>query len=105
MLSGTLLSLSECRSSPRRSTILLRLHPPAQPSVLAGDYAFSLEATSRRPRRKRDCKRYFLRLAAVSALSLTIQPQRVIARHGVFEVSLLNAGNSSESGAAAHRPG
>ena len=99
------MSLSECRSSPRQKQILLRLHPPAQPSVLAGDYAFSLEATSRDdPDESATVSATFAARSGLCSVAHHPASEGDCAAWRVRSVAAQCRQQLKRSGAAAHRP-
>jgi hypothetical protein len=71
----------------------LVLHPPAGAAILAGSYAFEVVATSHDAPTEQSRVSISLTLAAVSELTIDIEPQRIIARKGLFTLTLNNEGN------------
>ncbi|MDQ3928728.1 MAG: hypothetical protein M3328_06220, partial [Chloroflexota bacterium] len=77
-----------------KGTVTLQLHPPAQATVLAGLYPFQVIATSRDDPSERASILLQFTLAAVADLALGIEPQRIVARRGTFNLTVTNAGNT-----------
>src|SRR5437588_4084210 len=86
---GTI-SLFPQQSSETKVTI----HPPAGSGTLAGVYPFSVVATSKDQAGEQSRAEVVLRLTAVGDLKLTLEPQRVTGRKGLFRAIIHNPGNS-----------
>src|SRR6266566_197869 len=72
----------------------LELHPPPGATILAGTYTFEVVATSHDAPTEQSRVSFTLSLAAVGDLTMDIEPQRIIARKGVFTLTLSNEGNT-----------
>ncbi len=70
----------------------LQVHPPVG-STLAGSYTFQLLVTSVDAATEYSLATITLTIAPESELVLEIEPQKVVARKGVFTLSLRNEGN------------
>src|SRR4051794_9927491 len=62
----------------------LELHPPAAVMILAGSYNFEVVATSHDAPTEQSRAAFSLSLAAAGDLAIDIEPQRIVARKGVF---------------------
>jgi hypothetical protein len=76
-----------------QALVMLEIHPPATGTTLAGDYPFQLVVASRDQPDERMELTITLHIAAVSELAVALEPQRIVARQGTFQVRLTNNGN------------
>src|SRR5690349_3902278 len=69
-----------------QALVMLEIHPPAGGTTLAGDYPFQLVVASRDQPGERMELTITQHIAAVSELAVGLEPQRIVARQGKFQL-------------------
>src|SRR5437762_9689813 len=75
------------------SQIALRVHPPVDSAALAGNYTFSVIATSVDNPTEQSSADLVLQLSAAGGIVLGLEPQRASGRKGLYNIVLQNSAN------------
>lgn len=75
--------------------VTLTVQPPAIGGAIAGNYPFSLVATSVDDPTESSSAALMLQLMAIEDLAIELTPQRVAGRKGLYNIELVNPGNKA----------